>query len=404
MMAKHGLKKKLEYRKKLRRLQLHTDDEKNAHELLRLNFGDAEHTQASELTNTPLQSAQRFTLASELMRLQGNQHLQRLVMPSLQQSGVLSQQENHAAQSGTYKTRTVMERFSIKATIQRKPDAQAVDPIQVARSRQDAAPGAEHKDEEYRAIFEKHDLIPENASNKTETLAAPPEDQGLGVPISVPDIEVPALGKIERTDAINGKFTYKGSITKGPDTPSDGNFGETLSFSSKLKDITITPKASSFEVSATFEHPIVYKIRSGTGPDGQVDISSETDSDITKDNYTTVASDLTPNMSDLKGRPPRTKFWAEDLTVKHELVHAKDDRGNGPGAMATVTTWLNGQTAADVDGVKGLLSALPGRFATALLAALSTEDGEKHAYSDGADLYEARANAITSKGDKGEYK
>jgi hypothetical protein len=109
-------------------------------------------------------------------------------------------------------------------------------------------------------------------------------------------------------------------------------------------------------------------------------------------------------MSDLKGRPPRTKFWAEDLTVKHELVHAKDDRGNGPGAMATVTTWLNGQTAADVDGVKGLLSALPGRFATALLAALSTEDGEKHAYSDGADLYKARANAIKSKGDKGEYK
>ncbi len=63
-MAKHGLKKKLEYRKKLHRLQLHTEEEKNAHELLRLNFADSEHTPASELANAPLQSAQRFTLAS----------------------------------------------------------------------------------------------------------------------------------------------------------------------------------------------------------------------------------------------------------------------------------------------------------------------------------------------------
>ncbi len=401
-MAKHGLKKKLEYRKKLHRLQLRTQEEKNAHELLRLNFADPEHTPASELANAPLQSAQRFTLASELARLQGNQHGQRLVVPSARQPDALSHEEGHALQSGAFKTRTVTERFAIRATIQRKPDAQAIDPIQAARSRQDAAPGAEHKDEEYRAIFEKLSIPPAQTTGAAES--AMKTEAALGVPISIPDIDIPALGQIERTDSISGKFTYKGSINKSPDTPSEGNFGETLSFSSKLTGITITPKTSSFEISATFEHPIVYKIRSGTGPRGQVDISSEADSDITKDNYTTVASDLTPNISDLKGRPPRTKFWAEDLTVKHELVHAKDDQGNGPGAMATVTTWLNGQTAADVDAVKGLLGALPGRFATALLAALSTEDGEKHAYGDGADAYKARANAVKSKGDKGEYK
>ena len=44
-MAKHGLKKKLEYRKKLHRLQLHTDDEKNAHERWRINFAHSEHAQ-----------------------------------------------------------------------------------------------------------------------------------------------------------------------------------------------------------------------------------------------------------------------------------------------------------------------------------------------------------------------
>lgn len=401
-MAKHGLKKKLDYRKKLRRLQLHSDDEKNTHELLHPNFADSEQAQAAELANESLQSAQRFTLASQLARVEGNQRLQRLVMPTLQQADAPAHEEDRSVQSGNFKTRTITERFTLKATIQREPAASLIDPIQVARSRQDAMPGAEHKDEEYRAIFEKLSSLPTETTSAAES--ATTAEVALGVPISIPDIEIPALSKIERTDSIQGKFTYKGSITKSPDTPSAGNFGETLSFDSKLTGITVTPKASSFEVSATFEHPIIYKIRSGTGPAGQVDISSETDSDITKDNYTTVASDLTPNISDLKGRPPRTKFWSEDLTVKHELVHAKDDQGNGPGAMATVTAWLNGKTAADMDGVKGLLGALPGRFASALLAALSTEDGEKHAYGDGADSYKARANAIKSKGDKGEYK
>src|SRR5690606_34289375 len=126
----------------------------------------------------------------------------------------------------------------------------------------------------------------------------------------------------------------------------------------------ITPSPGAFAVSATYEHPITYQVRSGTGPSGQVDIASETDGDITVANYTRVASDLTPNMSDLNGRPPRTKFWAEDLTLRHELVHANDDQANGPGAMATVKSWLESQTATDEAGVRRHLAALPGRFAS----------------------------------------
>ena len=71
--------------------------------------------------------------------------------------------------------------------------------------------------------------------------------------------------------------------------------------------------------------------------------------------------------------------------------------------MATVKTWLETQTATNEAGVRTHLAALPGRFASALLAALSTEDGEKHAYGDGAPSYTARANAVKAKGDKGEY-
>ena len=201
---------------------------------------------------------------------------------------------------------------------------------------------------------------------------------------------------------MKGAFTYSGSIKKGGAAPR--GFGVTRSFGSKLSGITITPKSGTFEVAATFEHPITYQIRSGTGPDGQKDIASETSANITKANYVTVAADLTPDMSDLNGRPPRTQFWAEDLTDKHELVHTDDDQKNGPGAMATVTTWLNTQTAASAGDVSTLLGKLPGRFTTALFAALSTEDGEKHAYGDGAPSYKARATAIKAKGVKGDYK
>jgi hypothetical protein len=230
------------------------------------------------------------------------------------------------------------------------------------------------------------------------TLTAP---GGAAPPIQIPDIEFPALATVGKSDAINGAFTYSGSIAREGAAPT--GFGVTRSFSSKLTGVKITSNPGTFDVSATYEHPITYQVQALTGPGGQIHIDSPTVGDITKANYLTVAADLTPNMSDLNGRPPRTQFWAKDLTLKHEKVHADDDKANGPGAMATVTTWLNGQTAADAAGVWTKMAALPGRFATALLAALSTEDGEKHAYGDGAPFYKARADAIKAKGAKGDY-
>jgi hypothetical protein len=209
------------------------------------------------------------------------------------------------------------------------------------------------------------------------------------------------LAGLGKSDAVAGAFTYTGSIARGGAAPS--GFGVTRSFGSKLTGITITPKTGAFDVAATLEHPITYQVRTGTGPDGQKDIASETDAKVKRANYATVAADLTPDMSDLNGRPPRTQFWAEALTLKHELVHANDDKGNGPAAMGTAKTWLNGQTATDEAGVRVHLTKIPVRFADALLAALSTEDGEKHAYGDGAPSYKARADKIKEKGTKGDY-
>lgn len=229
-----------------------------------------------------------------------------------------------------------------------------------------------------------------------------PEAGGTsGPPVRLPDIEIPQLAQANRTDSILSAFAYSVSIARGGAGPT--GFGVTRSFGCKLTNLTITPAPSIFVVTGTFLHPITYQIRTATGPDGQVDISSAADSKITNANYAAVATDLTPNMGDLNGRPPRNHYWAEDLTSRHELVHANDDKNNGPAAMWTALGWLMRQTAANEDFVRLLLESVPARFANALLAALSTEDGEIHAYGDGAPRYQARAELIKGFGRDGIY-
>lgn len=346
----------------------------------------------------------------------------------------LTQQSVQAtSQPGTpsVQTRTEVVRTPFEAVIRRggAPQARAVTGTGMRAGRLDTGIGQEHGGEEYEELFKQLIEEPaaapaalpqtengsaeaaETAPPETEETAAPPAQtaetaEETAPPVSeefkLPDIEIPMLAQIEKTDAISGAFTYSGSIARGGAQPT--GFGVTRSFGSKLTGVTVKADAGTFTVKGTFEHPITYQVRTSTGPDGQVDIASETDSDITKDNYATVASDLTPNMGDLNGRPPRTKFWAEDLTLRHELVHAEDDKKNGPAAMATAVTWLSTQTAANIEEVKTALRGMAGKFSSALLAALSTEDGEKHAYGDGAPSYKARADAIKDKGAKGDYK
>src|SRR5262249_681581 len=120
-------------------------------------------------------------------------------------------------------------------------------------------------------------------------------------------------------------------------------------------------------------------------------------------NYPTVVSDLTPDMTDLNGRPPRTTFWAEDLCIKHERFHADEDVVHGRAGVVAAQAWLNTKTASSVAQVNTLLGAVPGRVAATVSAAMSFPGREERAYGDGAPLYLARANAIKAKGDAGQY-
>lgn len=241
------------------------------------------------------------------------------------------------------------------------------------------------------------EVAPPRTGAEASSATADEED-----PTALPDITIPELANISVPDGLKAEFIYSGSVAPGPVAIPPGDFGATAPFSSFLKGAHVVSKPGVFEVTGTFEHPITYQVRS-EGPEGQRDIASVNDNDITETNYSDVASDLTPDMSDLNGRPPRKSFWAKDLTERHELFHTKEYASKGPGAMAEATQWLNGQTAETKEQVVPLLKKFLLLFESALRAALPHETAEQHAYGDGAPVYSERAATIKAKGDRGDY-
>jgi hypothetical protein len=236
-----------------------------------------------------------------------------------------------------------MQRHSFQAEIRRgrNPAAQAIEGL--AGGRLDAPPGHEHGGEEHKGLIEAVAKVeaPAGGPAPEAEAEAPEAESEEGAPaekeIKLPDIEVPALAEIGKSDSIFTWFGYTTSKARGGAQPT--GFGVTRSFSSKLTGVKIIPLPWSYMVSATLEHPVTWQVRSGTGPQGQVDITSAGNSNITAANFAAVADDLTPDMSDLNGRPPRGAYWAEDLTIRHELVHVADDQANGPAVTTQVSNW-----------------------------------------------------------------
>lgn len=235
------------------------------------------------------------------------------------------------------------------------------------------------------------------AAMRTQTVvqAGPVQEPRPGETVRLPDIVLSA--GIAQQDSINSTLTYNGSISRGGPTPAP--FGETLPFNLTLSGINVTHAGSQFNVTATVDNPITFQVASG----GDTDISSETDSDITQGNYPDVVRDLTPDMSDLNGRPPRDSFWAEDLCIEHERFHANEDLMYSRQGVAASQTWLNSQSAGNVAAVQSLLAQVPARVSSSTHTAMAFPAREERAYGAGAPAYLARANAIKTKGDAGDY-
>lgn len=249
----------------------------------------------------------------------------------------------------------------------------------------------------------------------TQVIArAPSGDEETGAeqeePITVSEVaptEEPVTPAEDNT--ISSTFTHAPTVTRGGIAPG-GNFGITGS-RFRFTNVNIDPSAGTligsgvYTVTGDLTQTINWEVQSGTGPGSEVDIAGDSDPDIKACNYQLVSSDLTPNMGSDNGRPPRTKYWSQDLTERHELFHTTQRSDHwGPDTLTAAQTWLNGQTATSASQIRSSLlqRALNegirvfNTFATAPAA-------EGDTYGDGAPLYLARANAIKTKGDTGDY-
>ncbi len=240
---------------------------------------------------------------------------------------------------------------------------------------------------------------PEAAEHATKAESTP-ADTG---PISLPDIEVRDFAEVELCDAITPWLSYQGTTAQGGNPPN--GFGVTRPGPMTVTGITVRklPVVGWWYVSATVTQQILWQVRAATGPSGQVNVTSSLDPVITAANWQTVANDLTPDMADLNGRPPRSQFWAKDLTEQHEGFHANDRKTRAPGALRLASNWLGTQQAADPAGVQALLQQIPGRMVATVSAGMTMPGKEERAYGDGAGAYSRRATAIWALGNIGYY-
>ncbi len=205
-------------------------------------------------------------------------------------------------------------------------------------------------------------------------------------------------------DSVSASFAYTTTTTQGGVALGGGDFGKTTGSLKHFSNVTITPGTGKFSVTADLKQTVKWDTRATVGPNNEVDITGENDADLTNANYATAASDLTPDVSDLKGRPPRTKFWAKDLTEKHEKYHVKDFIDIGKSSATDAETWLASQNAAKKEDVPPLLDkAWNDKIFKVWDKFTDPPAVEERAYDDGVASYKALADAIKAKGDKGGY-
>ncbi|MBI3693229.1 MAG: hypothetical protein HY238_00090 [Acidobacteria bacterium] len=246
----------------------------------------------------------------------------------------------------------------------------------------------------------------ETEQRVAETTAREPKE---GETVRLPDIEPPDIPvfTIAQADPVNPTLYYRPHVeqlTESNACPIDKDglpkAGLTTTFHPSIINVSVTPVLGWYYVDATLDEKITYQVCDGVGPQGQVDITSEDDPDITKENYWEVALDLTPNS---KGVPPRNLYYASDLTLRHERFHATEWAKVAQESVPDVQKWLMGKTASSVDlGVAFLLVDLSKQFMK-IVDAKVHPGAEDRTYGDGKSLYLARSKAIIAKGDAGGY-
>ena len=118
---------------------------------------------------------------------------------------------------------------------------------------------------------------------------------------------------------------------------------------------------------------------------------------VKKKTYSDIVDDLTP---DATGRPARTKYWASDLTSKHEKFHASDDIAQAKLYLPTLKAWMDTQdVTADKPSVAALVEQARGKIEADGWDHYNA-GGEDRAYGDGKASYQDRVDKISARATK----
>ena len=201
---------------------------------------------------------------------------------------------------------------------------------------------------------------------------------------------------VEESDAIAPALTYAGVVGARAAPPAANLFGVT-STDVKINGVHAVPGAAgTFKVTGAVDVSAKWSVHSR----GRVDVPYFAAPVVTAATYPKVASDLTPNMSSDGGRPPRKKYWAKDLTERHEQFHANERTGKyGRAAFEFATAWLAAQTASNAQEAKDLADQVPDKMFESYNASFAPGK-ENRAYGDGAIAYKVRADMAKDYGEQ----
>jgi hypothetical protein len=145
----------------------------------------------------------------------------------------------------------------------------------------------------------------------------------------------------------------------------------------------------------------------GVASGGRTDVPSAAAAVVTSSTWRLVASDLTPG-GGTPNRSPRTTYWTEDLTWRHERFHFREFNTFLRTSFGSFETTIEGTGYTEaVSGTSDTEAAALGRkradLRTRLLAAWNqaktnmSPGMEDRAYDDGVSAYQARADAVRAR-------
>jgi len=224
---------------------------------------------------------------------------------------------------------------------------------------------------------------------------------------SAPPTPTPTTPPAPTSYKIVAAFTFTGAIGAGGSADPFGIMRPTLNF----KNCTARTAGDTITLSGTIDGTFLYAWNAG----GRVDVPTGTAAVVTtvkdgaKKVWEQIRDDLMP-MAASPHKSPRSKYWSEALTIRHERFHAQDfhDWVKNTGTP-DAATFLATKTPASNDAT--VLGGLLGEAKTNLENKMyqyyfggasdpghSARAGEITAYADGKPEYQALAEAVEKQG------